>query len=473
MRVPLSDAAGKLLPPRLHARAMPFLDVAETVLNGSDAHAMAQRMAALAFLIRVGGAAIAYISQIFLARWLGGFEYGVFVVVWTWVVILGAIVHLGFATSVIRLIPEYEATGRFAELRGLLFGSRIISVLSATAIVAAGALGVFLFEDFISNHFVLPIYLALVCLPLFTLTEVQGGISRSFNWTDIALSPIYIWRPLLILAFALAIPASGHEMTAANVCLAAIAATYVTAILQWVFLDRRLSGAVAPGPRRFEVIDWFRISLPILLVDGFFVLLTGVDIVVLGQFRPPEEVAVYFAATKTLALVHFVYYAVRAATAHHYSKFYHSGDQDGLSRFVTESIKWTFWPSLACSLVLLFAGEFLLSFFGEGFDAGYAVLPILVVGILARAALGPVESLLTMADRQNAAAVVYGATLVANIVLCFVLIPPFGIYGAAAGTTIALVGESIALFFVARRALGLHVFVLGRGDTRTAETPAE
>lgn len=474
--MPFSTAtlAGRILPPRLFARLEPGILKVDAVLTGSGEHAVAQRIAAITFTVRIFGAAIAYLSQILLARWLGGYEYGIFVVVWTWVLILGAVVHLGFGNAVIRLIPEYVATGKTAHLRGLLFGSRAIGFVSATAIAGLGALGVFVFEDLLSDHYVLPVYLAIVCVPLFTLNEVQDGISRAFSWANLALLPTYVVRPLLILAFAVAIAAAGYDLDAAGTCLAAIAATYVTAIGQLFVLNRRLRRDVEAGPRRFEPFAWLNIALPILLVDGFFVLLTGMDVIILGQLQSPDQVAVYFAAAKTLALVHFVYYAVKTGSAHHYSKFHHSGDRGGLERFVAETVKWTFWPSLICAVFVLIIGRPLLSLFGEGFESGYGLLFILVLGVLARAALGPVEALLTMAGYQKIAAVVYGGTLAANVALCLLLIPPFGLYGAAFAMTLSLIGESVVLYIVARWRLDLHVFVIRRRRAASAaESPAE
>ena len=87
---------------------------------------------------------------------------------------------------------------------------------------------------------------------------------------------------------------------------------------------------------------------------------------------------------------------------------------------------------------------------------------ILTVGVVARAALGPVESLLTMAGHQNAAAAVYGGTFAANLMLCLILIPSFGPKGAAVAMSLALIGESFALYSVTRRKLGLNVFVFAR-----------
>ena len=58
-------------------------------------------------------------------------------------------------------------------------------------------------------------------------------------------------------------------------------------------------------------------------------LLTYTDVLVLRQFRPPEEVAHYYAAAKTLALVAFIYFSVSAAVAHRFAAYHVAGDRAG------------------------------------------------------------------------------------------------------------------------------------------------
>jgi O-antigen/teichoic acid export membrane protein len=110
--------------------------------------------------------------------------------------------------------------------------------------------------------------------------------------------------------------------------------------------------------------EWLRTSLPIFLVDGFFILLTYVDILILQLFVGPADVAVYYAATKTLVLISFVYFGVAAASAHRFSQYHVAGETEKLARFVNDTIRWTFWPSLAVAIGLLVAGKPLLGLFG-------------------------------------------------------------------------------------------------------------
>jgi O-antigen/teichoic acid export membrane protein len=93
--------------------------------------------------------------------------------------------------------------------------------------------------------------------------------------------------------------------------------------------------------------------------------------------------------------------------------------------------------------------------FGPEFDAGYPLLFVLVLGVVARAAVGPCESLLTMSGNQNVCAAVYAMTLALNIGLNVILIPLFGLWGAAMATSLAMVFEASALSFTVWRKLGI------------------
>ena len=186
-----------------------------------------------------------------------------------------------------------------------------------------------------------------------------------------------------------------------------------------------------------------------------------------GFYLTPHDVAIYYATVKTLALVHFVYFAVKAGVAQRYAQFTH-GETGKLDAFARETVAWTFWPSLVMALVVLAIGKPMLALFGEGFDEGYPFLFLLVVGVVARASVGPAESLLTMSGNQNVCAAVYAMTLAINIGLNVVLIPTLGLWGAAVATAVAMTFEAAALSFTVGRKLGsvMTIFaVRPRGET--------
>lgn len=458
MRFSEATSAGRLRPQRLALWLRPLVDrIGRTLLDHGE-RGTASRMSLIAFAVRIFSAAIAFVSQVLLARWMGGFEYGIFVLVWTAMVIAGNISCLGFHTTVIRYIPEYREKGLMDELRGLLLTSRLFVLAVSTAIALVAMLAVWLMSGHIEPYYVVPFVLGLFCLPMIALSDLLQGFSRAHSWALSALVPIYITRPILILVFMGGALIAGFAPSAETALIAAIAATYVTTIVQLVSVTARVGRGIPAGGRKVRLKDWIVVSLPIFLVESFFFILTNADVLMVGAFMDPDDVAVYFATVKTLALVHFVYFAVKAGVAQRYAQYTHT-DRVRLAAFARETVAWTFWPSVAMGLAVLLLGEPMLRLFGPGFEAGYVLLFVLVPGVIARAAVGPCESLLTMSGNQNVCALVYALTLALNVGLNLLLIPHLGLWGAALATALAMVFEASALSFTAWRRLGIAMLI--------------
>ncbi len=465
MRFSAATTAGRFLPQRFALRVSPLLGRIDAVLFTADERGEAGRMSLIAFSIRIISAVIAFVSQVLMARWIGSFEYGIFVLVWVTMVIVGNLACLGFHTSVIRFIPEYRERGLMDELRGIVVASRQFVLVASTAIAGLGALGVWLFSPWLESYYVVPFILGVICLPMIALSDLLQGQARANSWALFALSPTYLVRPVLILAFMALMLLAGYAPNARTAIFASIAATYVTTLGQLIGVTTRMERLIPAGPMKVHFAQWFIVSLPIFLVESFFFLLTNADVLMVGAYMDPNDVAVYFATVKTLALVHFVYFSVKAGVAQRYAQFTH-GEPEKLAAFARETVSWTFWPSLAMALLVLALGEPMLTLFGPEFATGYPLLYLLVFGVVARAAVGPCESLLTMSGNQNICAAVYAMTLAFNIGLNVVLIPHFGLWGAAMATAFAMMFEASALSFTVWRKLGIVmlIFVPARRD---------
>ncbi|HVV39871.1 MAG TPA: oligosaccharide flippase family protein [Nitrobacter sp.] len=432
------------------------------MLSGSSEASLTKRLAGTIFLIRVVSAGLAYIAQILLARWMGSSDYGVYVYVWTWVLLLGSMMDFGISASAQKIIPEYRASGDIARLRGFLTGSRwmTFAVSSATALLLAGL--VRLLSPWIGANTVTPLYIGCLTLPAFVVANTQDGIARSHDWMRLGLMPQFIVRQALIIGFTAGAFVLGFQLDATAAMLASVAAVWLAMAGQMIVLNRRLDATIEAGPRDYDFRGWLSVSLPILLVESFYLLLSYTDVLVLQQFRSPEDVGIYYAVIKTLVLVSFIHYAMSATTAHRFTEYHAAGDRERLAAYVAHAIKWTFWPSLAATLLLLAFGKPLLWLFGPQFVTGYSIMFIAAIGLVGRAAIGPVERLLNMLGHQHACASAYALAFGMNVALCFALVPRYGGHGAAAATSISLVFESVLLFWIVRRKLGLHVLAFGK-----------
>src|ERR1700733_3851988 len=147
------DAQSTTVPP---AGAMTRL---RSLLAGSSEASLTKRLAGTIFIIRVVSAGLAYLSQILLARWMGGSDYGVYVYVWTWVLLLGSMMDFGISVSAQKLIPEYRASGDHDLLRGFLSGSRWMTLIvsSIVSLLLAGVVKIL--SPWIEPGAVVPLYM--------------------------------------------------------------------------------------------------------------------------------------------------------------------------------------------------------------------------------------------------------------------------------------------------------------------------
>ena len=293
---------------------------------------LTQLVAGKVFLVRVANAMLALVSQVLLARWMGSFEFGIFIYVWTWVLMIGALSDMGLSSAARRFIPEYTELKAYDKLRGFLSGSCWLALGIATAIGAVGLLAVFALSAWIENYLFVPLLLACVMIPSYGLVQIQSGIAQSYDWPNLAFLPFYIIRTsaiIVLMGIAWLIGAPTDAMTALYISIITI---YGVTIGQLLVLNRKLKAKVPPGPKTYEPKVWLATSMPIFVVEGLYLMLTYVDILALEHFRSPDDVAIYYAAARLLAIVAFVYFAIAGATTHKFTEYHVVGRQRAAGR---------------------------------------------------------------------------------------------------------------------------------------------
>jgi O-antigen/teichoic acid export membrane protein len=453
------ERALTLLPPPLRRI------VGELVAGRSDLARSGQNAVA-AFLIRIVSAVLAFLLQVLLARWMSSFEYGIFTFVWIWVTVAGTLCVAGFSTAAIRFLPEYQERGGLDHFRGFL---RTGSLIAIGLGLAAGVLGIAVLSGWIGltePYYVTPLILACLCLPAYALTDFEDGVGRSQRWIDLALGPPYILRPLLILAFSGMAFFAGLARDAETGIMAAVAATWLTAGIQFGLQRRRLKSRLPAGPRRYALRHWMRASVPLLLLECLVLLMLTLDILVLGVFVGPSEIAIYFAAVRTISLVSFIDFAVGAVAMPSFAALHAKDRRDEIFDLFGTMRRWCFWPSAAGTALLLLFGKPLLSMFGPEFVEAYPIMSVLAVAYLVRALAGPAQNLLSVTGHQDTAAIILTLTVLLSAGLNIMLIPLFGLTGAAIATAMAYAFEAVACLMMVNRLFGPKSALIKAGLSR-------
>jgi O-antigen/teichoic acid export membrane protein len=177
------------------------------------------------------------------------------------------------------------------------------------------------------------------------------------------------------------------------------------------------------------------------------------------------DAGLFGAAARLAAILQIVSFSLVTAIAPMIARLHAQGAQADMQKAIDAGVRTVFMFSSAAALGLALLGRPLLSLFGNEFIGGYEVLLILLAGQLVWAATAAAGSVLNMTGHQNVSAAILAVAAVANLILCWLLIPPFGLEGAAAATAATLAGSNIAIALWARRATGLRGYIgLTRGS---------
>jgi O-antigen/teichoic acid export membrane protein len=419
-------------------RLLSFARRVRSALLGVGDRAQDRSNALLAFGVRVTSAAILFVSQVALARWMGAEQFGVYVYAWTLVLVVGAIATIGLNIGAIRIVSELRERAALAELRGFLLAGRlIVAAVAGAASALAIALAWHLAERDAAGPW-LTIAIIMLAVPAFSLTDVQDGICRGCARIVSALVAPYILRPLLVLGSVAGLHLAGVGLDATRAAMAAVAATWIAWAIQTMIVARELRPIVPKGPRAYDFASWRTTSAPLVAMGVFDIAMQNIDVIVISNLLSSTDAGIYFAGAKTMALILFVNYAVGSAMANRFSALATRGDREAMRLVVRDAVRWTFWPSLALAGVMLGAGQHILALFGPGFSAGYPVMCILAVAIVGRASIGPSEAILNMTGGQRDCARSLMIAALSNVLLSIALTPIFGIAGAACSVAFAV-----------------------------------
>ena len=193
--------------------------------------------------------------------------------------------------------------------------------------------------------------------------------------------------------------------------------------------------------------------MPLGFIAGMQLINTQADILMLGLFTDAEQVGIYRVAVQGAMLVSFGLEAVNMVVAPQFAHMYAHGRGEQMQRLALASARAGLAIALPAALVFVLFGTVLLkAVVGEGYATGATPLAILAVGQLVNAAMGPVGLLLNMTGHEHAVARGVALAAVVNVAANMLLIPHWGMNGAATATALTLViWNGLLAWEVARR----------------------
>ncbi|MEM1172992.1 MAG: oligosaccharide flippase family protein [Cyanobacteria bacterium P01_H01_bin.35] len=428
--------------------------------------------AGIALVIQFAGILLTYLVQVFLARWMGRTEFGIYEYVIAWSFLLAIPGGLGLPHTVLRFISEYRVKEEWGLLRGIVRSSLLITIL-ASLLVSLLAAGVILLLNYYHPFaYATPLLIGISLIPLQALLKLQLETARAAKDITLAYAPSLIVWPVLVICGAFLVLETNRSLTGNLAIVISQIALLVVVLFQLGLLLLKLNQEFVASKPVYAIREWLGVAFIMLLNYGCFIVLSKTDTIMVGSILGPEEAGMYAAAVKTAEWVFFVLGIINIVAAPSFVALYVKNNIDGLQKVVSAVAVWIFWPSLLISLFLILFSEPILGIFGSEFIAANWQLKILVLGQAINVWCGSVALLMIMTGHQNKSVVVFVYAAVINIVLNAIAIPLIGAIGAAIATAFCSALWNIWLSFLVVKYVGVNPLVfrgLFKRDSSTSE----
>jgi O-antigen/teichoic acid export membrane protein len=432
---------------------MRIRDVIETVradLHPGTERGRLVRSATTSVALKVGSVLITFVTSILAARVLGAYGYGLYAFVMACVAVLTLPFGLGLPSYLVREGVKFpESLGwlrRWADRRVVLGGLLAGLLLMSAAVLpfASGSQWLFVLA---------------APIPLLTnLSSVRQSLLQARGWIVRSQWPQLLFAPALLLLLFVFLLISGMEVSAFML----MGITTIAAIGPFVLNKFQLERAC----RDLELVPGatvaLRASLPFMWLGALYLLLSRIDLLIIGTLRGPIDAGIYSIASKPAEVITFLAGAINTVIAPKIASLYHSGDRLTLQRLLTASNRRAVAISAPIALVLIVGATPLLIFlFGKDFSEGATGLRLLAASQLVIAVGGPLGTILDMTgfEKYNVKCMVFAVVL--NTLLNFALVPPFGVTGAAAATLTSVVVTRLMLRYQIYRKLNISPGLFG------------
>jgi len=421
-----------------------------------DARTMARGAA-----VNVGGAltttALSFALSLLITHNIRAHAFGLYAIALATVLLAQVPATLGLDVGAVRFVALRASEGDEEGARGSLQAALAVVALVSAALTlliywqAPWLAGTF-FRKPGGTHL---IRLVALSLPALALTRVaigglQGlGVMRYaavLNPIRVALN-IVVAAPLLLLGYSVNALAAAFLVTC-----------WATLIVSGGLVASALPGAFAPVPRAWRLRALLRFSLPQTFTSLLLQTILWTDTILVGRLRTAAEVAVYTIVQRLLSPAQTVSTSTGQMFAPRIAAEDARGDRATLGEMLKRVTYWNVSLSIPVFGLLLLVPGPLLHLFGAGYSTGATALVILAAGQLFNAATGPLGQVINMSGRPYVTLANNAAVAALNIVGCVILIPRYGINGAACSTTASITLVNLVKLVQVRFLFGINPF---------------
>ena len=415
----------------------------------------------ISFFLRFGGLAVGYLLTLVIANLFGAKGLGDYVLAITVLRLFTLLAKAGLDTTSIRFIASFASKDKWTSIFSLR--KQVITILSFTSVFAS-VLMYFLaipIADLINAKseyielnafFVLPMAFFMLHYQSLRGLKRIAEFSFFYRMSQALFSVISI---VIIYQFT-----QDSEVPVYAYLVSVIIVSFLSFLSFRFWLKNRSDGKESAEKEIMSYSTLLKISIPLMFAQSVQFIMAWTDKLMLGAMTTPEDVGIYHTAFKLSMFAAVALMSINSIASPKFAEMFGKNDMEGLKKVVHQSTKMIFWTSVPLVTIFFIFPEFFLGLFGEEFKIGVTAFIFLSCGRLVSSFSGSVGNILQMTGNQNIYALILFFGAILNIVLNLILIPEYGINGAAIASMSSLIVWNLSMVLVVKKKFGFYTFYI-------------
>lgn len=410
------------------------------------------------FFLRILGAAVQFAFMVLLARFYGTEGIGAYALSLSVVLVASAVSRWGLDQAALKNIAVYAETNAWGKVKSVFLTAVVlIFLLSLLITLLLFPLAQWVAESLFSQLEIADLVkiMALSIVPFSLLNLAAEGV-RALKRVVVSTAIQVVLVPLLATGGLLVFQTVEAKVIGA--AYAYVLACFIVAVFSLLYWQMSVKGGnVYPMTIADVSRNLFRMANPMAWVTIIGIFMSFSETLLLGVFRSANEVGIYTAALRVTLLLNFVLLAFNSILAPKFASLYHQNKKEEIEYLASRSVEIMLLLTSPLFILCFLFPEQILKAFGSDFVAGSRCLMILASGQLINVMTGPIGILLMMTGhekllRQNTMTS-SGIGFTAGVLL----IPEFGVSGAAASAFIGGVTLQCLCAWSVKKNLGIGI----------------
>ncbi len=407
---------------------------------------------AIAMFFRALAILSGYLLFYLLAKYYGAEGVGFFSTVWTLIMVSVVFSKLGFDTSIVKYIAEFSSKNEPHNVSGIYFKSINFITISGilvtlTMLFFSKDLSQIFFNSETYGKYIF--YLSFGILPLTFLNfnaETQKALKKITVYSILQNGSIN-----LFLSFILLVLVVFQWTTGLNTIIYALLTTIILLMfISFIFTVKNIGYSKPSSLFPLTNRKILKTTIPMLLSNSLFLIMNWTDTLMLSAFKSETDVGIYNTSLKIASLTTIVLIGINTIAMPKYAEL--KNELLRFRKFVKQTTFLIILSSLPIFLGIVFFPDYLLKIFGNEFVGGQTTLLILATGMFFSAISGSTVHILNMTGYEKIVQNILLFSAVLNFILNFILIPLYGISGAAIATaTTTIFWNLITQWFIYKK----------------------